>query len=91
MIKYLILLALCGCSTIEQPYHKKTIYNLDGTVNTVDFNKLAGNFGQSPRRWAHGNFDYDADVDVVDFNRLASNFGSGGLSPVGDPDDEPTL
>jgi hypothetical protein len=73
---------------------KYTFYgdtNLDGTVNVVDFNKLAANFGQSPRRWAHGNFDYDADVDVADFNRLASNFGSGGLSPVGDPDDELTL
>jgi hypothetical protein len=63
---------------------KHTFYgdaNLDGTVNLIDFNRLAFNFGQSPRRWIHGNLDFDSDVDLIDFNRLASRFGSTGLSP----------
>jgi hypothetical protein len=55
--------------------------NLDGTVNLSDFNKLASNFGQSPRRWVHGNSNFDNTVNLADFNRLAANFGQGGLAP----------
>ena len=55
--------------------------NLDGTVNLSDFNKLAANFGQSPRRWVHGNSNFDNLVNLADFNRLAANFGQGGLAP----------
>jgi hypothetical protein len=66
--------------------------NLDGTVNLQDFNRLAANFGQAPRRWAQGNFDYDAGVNLSDFNRLAAQFGaatSGGqTSPLGGTGDE---
>jgi hypothetical protein len=63
---------------------KYTFYgdaNLDGSVNLQDFNRLAGNFGQSPRRWSQGNFDFDNDVDLADFNRLAARFGATGLAP----------
>jgi len=56
--------------------------NLDGTVNLSDFNKLASNFGQSPRRWVHGNSNFDNVVNLSDFNRLAANFGQGGLGPA---------
>ena len=48
--------------------------NLDRTVDTIDFNLLAANFGQSDVVWGAGNFNYDGGVDTVDFNLLASNF-----------------
>jgi hypothetical protein len=48
--------------------------NLDGTVDTVDFNLLAASFSQSGKRWFNGDFDYSGTVDTVDFNLLASNF-----------------
>jgi hypothetical protein len=49
--------------------------NLDGTVDTVDFNSLAANFGAADERWVHGDFNYDASIDTTDFNLLAANFG----------------
>jgi hypothetical protein len=51
--------------------------NRDRTVDTVDFNILAGSFGQSGRSFSQGNFNYDSGgaVDTVDFNLLAANFG----------------
>jgi hypothetical protein len=51
--------------------------NLDGTVNALDFNALATNFGISGSDWAEGNFDYNADgmVDSNDFALLAANYG----------------
>ena len=55
--------------------------NLDGNVNLADFNKLAANFGQSPRRWVHGNSDFNGNVNLADFNKLAANFGGTGLLP----------
>ncbi len=57
--------------------------NLDGNVNLQDFNKLAANFGQSPRRWVHGNSDFNGNVNLADFNKLAANFGASGLAPDG--------
>src|SRR5204863_3536697 len=47
--------------------------NLDGTVDTVDFNILASNFGASGTIWSQADFNYDSSVDTVDFNLLASN------------------
>jgi predicted outer membrane repeat protein len=46
------------------------------SVDTVDFNILATNFGQAGKTFSQGNFDYDAagQVDSVDFNLLAANF-----------------
>src|SRR5262249_31262754 len=34
--------------------------NLDGSVDTVDFNALASNFSQSGKRWVQGDFNYDS-------------------------------
>jgi len=48
--------------------------NLDGKVNTTDFNQLAGNFG-GPGRWFKGDFNYDGTVDSADFNILTGTFG----------------
>jgi hypothetical protein len=49
--------------------------NLDGKVDTLDFNSLAGNFGGSAKVWTQSDFNYDGVVDTLDFNALASNFG----------------
>jgi hypothetical protein len=57
-----------------------TIYgdaDLNGTVNVADLGRLATNFGDPPRRWAEGNFNYDGGVDVADLGSLATNFGLG--------------
>ena len=49
--------------------------NLDGKVDTLDFNNLASNFGGSGKLWTQADFNYDGVVDTLDFNFLASNFG----------------
>lgn len=57
---------------------KYTLYgdaNLDATVDSVDFNLLAANFGSSDKGWLDGDFDYNGAVDSIDFNLLSSNFG----------------
>jgi T5SS/PEP-CTERM-associated repeat protein len=50
--------------------------DLSGTVDSVDFNLLASNFGSENPRWSQGDFNYDALADTIDFNYLANNFGS---------------
>jgi hypothetical protein len=55
--------------------------NLSGQVGLPDFNRVAGNFGQSPRRWVHGDFNFDNAINLTDFNSLAANFGQGALGP----------
>jgi hypothetical protein len=55
--------------------------NLDGSVNLIDFNKLAANFGQGGRLWFEGDFNYDGLVNLSDFNLLAGNFGQT-LAPI---------
>ena len=49
--------------------------NIDGTVNLLDFNRLAGSFGASDALWSQGNFNYDNETNLLDFNLLAANFG----------------
>jgi autotransporter-associated beta strand protein len=57
----------------------KTTYagdaNLDGTVNALDFNALATNFGSSGQYWMAGDFDNNGTVDSNDFSLLAANYG----------------
>ncbi len=55
--------------------------DLNKTVNLNDFNRLAGNFGQSNTVWSQGNFNFDSVTNLSDFNRLAANFGQT-ASPV---------
>jgi autotransporter-associated beta strand protein len=50
--------------------------NLDGAVDTTDFNILAANFSGTGLSWAQGDFNYDGNVDTTDFNLLASDFGA---------------
>ncbi len=50
--------------------------NFDGTVNLIDFNTLAANFGTtSGATWLAGDFTFDGIVNLNDFNVLAGNFG----------------
>lgn len=51
--------------------------NLDGRVNTSDFNRLAGQFGAiSGKSWIDGDFNYDGAVNSTDFTFLAGTYGS---------------
>jgi chondroitinase B-like protein/concanavalin A-like lectin/glucanase superfamily protein len=59
--------------------------NLDHAIDTLDFNSLAANFGQSNRGWAQGDFTGDGVVDTTDFNLLASNFGKSFLADGAGP------
>jgi glucose/arabinose dehydrogenase len=58
--------------------------NHDAVVNLLDFNILAGNFGQSPRTFSQGDLDYDNVVNLADFNVLAGRFGAVLGPQVGD-------
>jgi len=60
--------------------------NLDGVVNALDFNSLAGNFGATSTAaiWPAGDFNYDALVNGSDFTLLAKNFNQG-VPPLGSP------
>jgi uncharacterized membrane protein len=49
--------------------------NADGTVNLLDFNILAENFGKTGRAWSEADFTRDGAVTLADFNVLAANFG----------------
>src|SRR5206468_4224126 len=42
--------------------------NLDGTVDTIDFNILASNFSNTGANWLVGDFNADTSVDTLDFN-----------------------
>jgi autotransporter-associated beta strand protein len=55
--------------------------NLDGTVDTLDFNSLAANFGGTNKVWNQADFNYDGVVDTLDFNNLAANFGKANPQP----------
>ena len=48
--------------------------NFDGTVNALDFNAVATNFGSASRTWAQGDFNFDGITNTLDFNLLAKNF-----------------
>jgi|GEM_PF-4975117 len=49
--------------------------NQDSSVDTTDFNSLAGNFGDTSRRFSEGDFSFNGDVDSVDFTILLSQYG----------------
>jgi hypothetical protein len=49
--------------------------NLDGSVNSGDFTRLAQNFNGAGKFWWQGDFNFDGTVNALDFNALATNFG----------------
>jgi hypothetical protein len=55
--------------------------NLDGQVNSLDFNALAIAFNSSTTLWSNGNFNYDSFVNALDFNAIATNFGTPFTAP----------
>jgi len=71
---------------IEVAYTLLGDANLDGLVNTSDFNIVAANFNQSITGWDQGDFNYDGLVNTADFNELAANFNQGvsGAASAGD-------
>jgi len=77
---------LVSSGQIEIMYTLLGDANLDGLVNTSDFNILAANFNQSITGWDQGNFNYDGLVNTADFNELAANFNQGvsGADTAGD-------
>jgi hypothetical protein len=64
--------------------------NLDGRVNTMDFNSLSGGFGQTNKYWTNGDFSYDGTIDSLDFNLFLSNYGSSAEPSLGALIPEPT-
>ncbi len=50
--------------------------NHDRTVNLLDLNALASNFGNGSATYSQGDFDYNGTVSIADFNLLAANFGT---------------
>jgi len=71
---------------IEVAYTLLGDANLDGLVNTSDFNIVAANFNQSITGWDQGDFNFDGLVNTADFNELAANFNQGvsGAASAGD-------
>ena len=49
--------------------------NRDRAVTLQDFDRIAANFGQSPRDFTQGDFNYDGVVTLQDFDILAGRFG----------------
>jgi autotransporter-associated beta strand protein len=66
--------------------------NIDGSVNALDFNALAANYGTgSGKYWFEGDFDHDGDVDSSDFTALAQNFNQTGGIVAGALPEAPVL
>ena len=55
--------------------------NLDGVVNSGDFNAVASNFNATGKFWTDGDSNYDGVVNSLDFNAVATNFGQTLSSP----------
>jgi GH43 family beta-xylosidase len=76
-----------GQLVINRNYERLSIdgdANLSGTVDILDFNLLAANFGRSNRSWQQGDFDGSGTVDLFDFNKLAASFGKTGTAKLED-------
>jgi autotransporter-associated beta strand protein len=59
--------------------------NVNGTVDSVDFNLLVAGFSQPGQTWFTGDFDYNGSVDSIDFNILAGNFSKVLAAPSSSP------
>src|SRR6185369_4528604 len=56
--------------------------NLNGRVDTADFNALSAAFNQSGQYWGAGDFNNDGMVNALDFNALATHFGQAMAAPL---------
>ena len=59
--------------------------NHDRTVNALDFNALASNFGLPNVDFTQGDFNHDGIVNTLDFGALAMNFGTSLAPPASAP------
>jgi uncharacterized delta-60 repeat protein len=65
-----------GGDRVKDFFFLRGDFNHDGTVNLLDFNILASNFGQSNRTFSQGDANYDGTVNLLDFNIVAGKFGT---------------
>jgi hypothetical protein len=56
--------------------------NFDRTVNALDFNTLASNFGGANKTYSQGDYNYDGFVNTLDFGILAMKFNSALPTPA---------
>jgi hypothetical protein len=57
--------------------------NLDGVVDSNDFNGLVAGYGvNTDALWVQGDYNYDGKVNSIDFNDLAGNFGAVAPAPA---------
>ena len=49
--------------------------NLDGVINSIDFNALAAHFNSGGLLWSQGDFNYNGNANASDFDALASDYG----------------
>jgi T5SS/PEP-CTERM-associated repeat protein len=50
--------------------------NLDGLVDSTDFNLLVGHYAMTSQTWLTADFTGEGKVDTMDFNLLSGNFGT---------------
>ncbi len=61
---------------IFDTYYLCADFNRDRVVNSLDFNILISNFGQSGMTFAQGDANYDGTVNGLDYNILSGHFSS---------------
>ena len=62
---------------------------LDDSVDYLDLGALAGNYRQSGKSWAEGDFNGDTDVDYLDLGILAGHYRESYVQPTGGELPEP--
>jgi hypothetical protein len=62
-------------NAVELIYTLSGDANLDGSVNTIDLQRLLLNFN-SPGSWSEGDFNYDGVVNTTDLQTLLFNFNT---------------
>jgi autotransporter-associated beta strand protein len=71
-----------GSTAVNVGYTYMGDFNVDGVVNTGDFNALALHYNNSGLAapgspvWGEGDANYDGHVNALDFNAVATNFGA---------------
>jgi|GEM_PF-4751359 len=71
-------------TTVLVAYTFKGDADINGIVNSIDFNLLQSGYGikDGTAVWSQGDFDYNGKVNTVDFNSLSGNFGQTLASPL---------
>lgn len=73
-----------GGGTTQIQFAAQGDVDLDGIVDSDDFNAFVGGYGELANGfWTTGDLNYDGKVTTEDFNLLAGNFG--GTTPVAAP------